>query len=350
MRKKWLLLITTYLASFLLVAGLYATAYFQLRHANNFIRLFPPHMLGKQSRIDLSTNAFYIAGRDQDTLYLANRLDARWIKKVSLTTLSNVDLALQWPVLTPPFSDWQVSINQGILSFSNYINGIVLQSSAPFSKAAPVAKLAQPLYRTIPLSHHTMVAKSYNSQLKTRSIVRLQLDRFLVNQSYLPAQKPDGLYSTEGILLWNEAYEKLLYIHNFINTVTILDSSCAIQATRSTIDLTDSLHGSVITSRQNGNQVQQVESAIVNQLATTDQHLVLVYSKTPANNQPLAQFRKNATIDVYQLPAFTYLYSFYLPLAKDQHPVDILLHQQQLFVLMGTELIRYQLILPAPGP
>lgn len=348
MRKKGLLLVTTYLASFFIVAGLYATAYFQLRHANNFLRLFPPHMLGKQTRIELATNAFYFAGRDQDTLYLANRLDARWLKKINLTTLHAVDLSLQWPNLTPPFTDWQVSFNKGILSFSNYINGTVLQSSAPFSEAVQLAKLSQPLYRTIPLNNDALVAKSYNSQRKTRSIVRLQKGQPLVNQSYLPPGKPDGLYSTDGILLWNETSQQLLYIHHFINSVTILDSACKLLATHATIDWADSLKGGVITSQQQGNQVQQVESAIVNQMATTDQHLVMVYSKAPANNQPLAQFRKNATIDVYELPAFTYLYSFYLPLAQDQHLVDMQLHRQQLFVLMGTELIRYQLILPAP--
>jgi hypothetical protein len=348
MRKKWLLLVTTYLASFLIVAGLYATAYWQLRQSNKFIRLFPPHMLGKQNRIDLGTNAFYFAGIDKDTLYLANRLDARWIKKIHLPTLTAVDLSIRWPNLQPPFSDWQVSINRGLLSFSNYINGTLLLSAEPFSQPYRITKLPQPLYRTIPIHPQTIFAKSYNSPLKTRSILRLQLDRPLENQSFLPPRKPDGLYSTEGILLWNEANENLVYIHNFINRVTILDSSCTVKATHSTIDWSDSLKGSIIISQQKDNQVQQVESAIVNQLAATDQHLVLVYSKAPASNQPLALFRKNATIDVYQLPAFSYLYSFYLPLAADKHLVDMQLHHQELYVLMGTELIRYQLILPAP--
>lgn len=347
MRKKWTIVLVTYLASLLLVVGLYANAYFQLRKTNSFIRLFPPHMLGKQHRIDVGTNAFYIAGIHQDTLYLSNRLDARWLKKVSLSNLDTTDLILSWPTMQPPFSDWQVSLQNEILSFSNYLTGTLLLSSYPFHQPYFKAKLAQPFYKTLPIHPSLLFAKSYNTPLQSRSIVRLTLDQSIPQQAYLPPKKPDGLYSTDGILLWNATYQNLLYLHNFVNTVTILDSTCNVQYSHNTIDLVDSIKGSIIRQQQKGIQIQQVETSLNNSLATTDQHLVLVYSKAPASNQSLARFRKNATIDIYQLPTFRYLYSFYLPLTPTTTLLDLQLYNQHLYALTGTELIQYQLLLPS---
>lgn len=326
-----------------LVAGLYWSAYARLRTTNSFLRLFPPHVLGSRKQIELPSNAYYFAGQIGDTLFLGNRLYPQRVIKVHQESMDTTIYHFSVNSSPNTLSYWSLHVAQASWLWYNSASGERYVSSSPYTDSLTPGIDRQPLHGAVTLSPNYMVTKTFDSQRSSRCLQKTAIDHALLPNIYYPRQQIEGIYSTDGMLLFNRNWNQLIYLHHFTNRITLLDTNLNEQTHQQTIDLTDSIKGNIITSTESGVTKQKLEGSIVNQDACTDGNLLLVLSKAPAKNQTLASFRKSATVDIYTFPDLNYRHSFYLPLAKDHTTLDIQLVGSYLYVLHGTALVRYGL-------
>lgn len=346
MRNKILLLVAILGVSLLLVGAMYWTSLLLLRSKNNFIRLFPPALLGSRQAIALNTNAFTIIGKQQDTLYLGNRLSPKSCIKVAMPTMDTLHQTFDWmPQDSLPFY-WNLQLRDSQLAATNTLNGHLLLSSFPYRSMRHVQQFTQPLHVSIPLSATSFVAKYFDSKKNARSIGKYLMGSEQPTLSYLPWKQDEGIFSTDGHLVLNEKWKQFLYIHHYTNQIEALDTNLSKLITSSTIDLEDSITGKVISAKTSNSIVQRLEGSIVNQLATTHNDYLLVLSKQMAKNQSLSQFNTHSTLDVYRLPSLSYDFSFLIPVPKRKRIQDLVLDNNELFLLIDQELVKYRLFFP----
>lgn len=346
MRNNLKKLIGILISSLLLVAFLYFSSFIQMRSENNFIRLFPPAILGERKAVSLHTNAYTFIGKFSDTLVLGNRLTPYKYIKVPINTMDTLQGTFSWiPRDSLPFY-WNLSLKDSQLVASNTLTGKLLQSTYPFDTVNNSLLLNQPIQTCIPLSISSLIGKTFDSKLNTRSIVKYLSNETNPDHSFLPWKQQEGIYSPDGFLLFNNKWSRLLYIHHYVNRIESLDTNLNRIESSSTIDLEDTLPGKVITEKKDSTLVQRLEGSPVNHLATTDKDYLLVISKRLAKNQSLNQFNSHSTFDVYQLSDLKYKFSFHVPLPNKGTIHDIELDKNYLYLLLGEELIRYRLFFP----
>jgi len=346
MRNNLKQLASILISSFLLVALLYLSSFIQLRSKNNFIRLFPPAILGERKAISLHTNAYTFIGKFSDTLVLGNRLSPYKYIKVPINTVDTLQGTFSWiPRDILPFY-WNLSLQDSHLVASNTLTGQLLQSTYPFDSVNKSLQLHQPIQTSIPLSTSCLIGKTFDSKLNTRSIVKYLSNETNPDHSFIPWKQQEGIYSPDGFLLFNNKWNRLLYIHHYVNRIESLDTNLNKIETSSTIDLEDTLPGKVITEKKDSTLVQRLEGSSVNHLGSTDNDYLLVISKRLAKNQSLNQFNSNSTFDVYQLPELNYKFSFHVPLPNRETIHSIDLNKNYLYLLLGEDLIRYRLFFP----
>ncbi|MFL5787334.1 MAG: hypothetical protein ACJ748_04730, partial [Flavisolibacter sp.] len=72
MKRPLTILVIFFLISIILISILYGWS-LRINHGNNsFRRLFPPHILSKETIMDLHVNSYYIAGATPHHIYLGN--------------------------------------------------------------------------------------------------------------------------------------------------------------------------------------------------------------------------------------------------------------------------------------
>jgi hypothetical protein len=195
-----------------------------------------------------------------------------------------------------------------------------------------------------PISGNRSVIRAISSKTKESVLGSLSLnDSIAVHLNhYLLSKQIDGLFDTDGTLLYNNQYHKILYTYYYRNQYVITDTLMKTKALGKTIDTTtraaikvkyvQSLQGSKIT----------VPVVTVNKRTATYGNYLYVHAGLLGKYEPREVWDSTSIIDVYDFTTNTYAFSFYIDDKAKKKIKDFRVENDIIYTLNGNYLLSYR--------
>ncbi|MEE1896978.1 MauE/DoxX family redox-associated membrane protein [Flavobacterium rakeshii] len=337
-------LFTTCFCSSVLMVMLYLVSEDIVHYSNRFIRRFPHSPAVKTHDLDLGYQSFYISGLEDEKVYIGS--------STAQLTLLSIDSALQFPVshridldrkdlpfrsvtiaVLPPYfyvADgavpcffrgdthlWEADlIGEGDEFFTHYMpidsNSVVLRSQQRGSGESILGKAA------------------FGSGISTR-----------LNPNLLEKQL-DGLFDTDGHLLYDSSENKGVYVYAYRNQFIVFNNNLKLAYRGNTIDTISKANIEVMEIREHGVKKLNRQPLVVNQDAALCGNLLFIHSRIPGRYEGNTMWRQASIIDVYDLSDNSYRLSFYVYDEGRKKLRDFRVNQNALYALVGTKVVKYE--------
>lgn len=297
------------------VALLYLGSEKQMKRNNAFVRRYIPHPIEKIGEYNLGYNSYYIAGMDEQTIYLGN-----YTTPLSMTTLD---------VSSGQFKEFRIEINKMDLPYSRvkilvkppyfYVGDgtipILFKGNIADWKAS-VFSYGDAYFLDYIISDSTEIGfVTISSETKSKTIGLLthtsDSNQIFLNTSILKKQL-HGLFDTDGMLLWNSLHQQFIYPYYYRNTFEVFDNDLKAIYTGNTIDTISQAILDVAYYQDKNQYKKSGNSIMVNRYSTTSGHYLYINSDRLGKYEDAEVLNSASIIDVYDIRNNTYAFSFYL--------------------------------------
>ncbi|MGC4041881.1 MAG: MauE/DoxX family redox-associated membrane protein [Flavobacterium sp.] len=249
-----------------------------IHHHNNFTRRFPHFPAVQQGEIDLKSESYYFAGSDNGKIYLGNYTAPLQIVEIDSALKSRVIHNLKINKMKLPFTSIQIRVQPPFFylvdgnvpcifkgNISNWNASYVMRGDPYFSQFA-VTDSNHVAFRTILKKTKTNTLGLFN--LKDTSSIGFHPE--------LIQKQIDGVFDTDGQMLYDSRFKKLIYLYRFRNEFIIADSHLKLLSRGHTIDTTAHANIKVATISSSGETKLATPPLIVNNTGTVFQNILFV--------------------------------------------------------------------------
>ena len=181
-------------------------------HRNNFIRRFPHHPITKINELDLKHPSFYIAGIEENKVYLGNYEAPLHVIVIDIGLQTQKNYVIRLSKSKLPFRSVQVRVQPPYFylmdgtvpcifrgSLTDWKANLWMHNKVYFVKGEPLNKES--------FSIRSISSKNHENVLGTITIT----DTIKVRLASLLLEKQiDGIFDTDGNLIYNEQLKKVL--------------------------------------------------------------------------------------------------------------------------------------------
>ncbi|TRZ46096.1 hypothetical protein [Robertkochia solimangrovi] len=346
MRNRIFYLIITAVLSLIMVMGIYEFSKSPKLPENGFVRIFPPHVLSEFKIMPITNNTNLI-GYVGDDIYMHNAGISMAYSVYSTTDHETRSIPINllykgkiaWKLLKMKVCDSGIFMAEGIspnIFFTPF-------SSQSLKRIAGVYPGFMNLY---PIDSTCVILKTYDPEKQQSILLKYNLhSNKVINSPGLLKKQVDGIFCTEGDLVYDPMYKRFIYLYRYRNEFFTMNTDLQLLGTGHTIDNIQNVRIAVGSYKRN-NQVKTTLSSpnkVVNVRGQVSRNNLFVQSAIRASNEMPRTFQNNTVVDIYSLQSNTYLYSFYIPEYKDQNVRDFIIIADYLVVLYEDHLIRYSM-------
>jgi hypothetical protein len=165
----------------------------------------------------------------------------------------------------------------------------------------------------VPLGPNSFFVKSLSAETKESVLGKIFTDSpYYYFDSSLLERQVDGVFCTDGIMLHNEEFNRLIYVYRYRNQFLLMDTSLHNIGIGNTIDTVTRAKVKVRAIDSGKTKTLAVPPPAVNNTAATYSHWLFVNSHLLAQNEHPKAHAEASVIDVYDLTSRAYLFSFYV--------------------------------------
>lgn len=344
--KRFFLLIgLTSILSIGIVWLLYVSSERIMQQENPFIRRFIPQLVDFETKIDLPSNSYYIAGFGDSVLYMGNLLAPLYAMEIdaSLRTIKEIKLApeessfnfrsVQFRVVPPNFFLFDGTVP------CFYIGNINDWSAELKVDGDPYFTLAEPLdpYNFVFRSNKSITGENILGILN----FACPEDYNLLENLLIKQNENDGIFDTDGFLLVDKETSTIVYTYRYRNQFLILNSNGEVVSQGNTID-TVSVAKIKIERTSKGLEMSAPPTSVNLTGAVFKNHL-FISSALRGKYDDKKSWDKSATIDVYDTKNRIYLFSFYLTGLKDKKLKQFFVTEDKIYALFGSQIMAYKI-------
>lgn len=338
-RRNFILtMLATSCAGILLIILLYFSSE-NLMHTNNsFIRRFPTHAQPEYNKINLGHNSYYFAGISGDKIYLGNRTAPQIMTIIDTSFSEKKQTIIKVEDQSYKFLDPQVAVYpphfylfDGLApciftgDTDNWYARFITDSLNRATAILPL-KSGNFALRTTSLASHSNTLKIFSSALKVQDSANF----------VLPGQT-DGIFDTDGMLLYNEQIDKLFYIYFYRNQYLIFNNNLYLESTFKTID-TVSIATVKIVKKISGESQMAKPPLYIHKNAATYYNLLFIQSDRIGKYEDAAILKHATMIDIYDTYSSKYLNSIYVYKVNDNKLKSFRVHDNKLYTISGSYL------------
>ncbi|WP_035663513.1 DoxX family protein [Flavobacterium sp. ACAM 123] len=316
-----------------------------VHHRNNFVRRFPHHPVIKTHEMDIKFNSYYIAGIDNGKIYLGNVSAPLNILVIDTALQFQERFIIQLSKEVLPFLRVQVRVKPPYfyvvdgtipIIFKGNINdwkaSVLMYGKVYFSLIEPT-DAKNFAFRAVSSTKHRNVLGT----LKINGTTEVKLADNLLKKQI------DGLFDTDGMLLFNEQLQKVIYTYYYRNQYLITDSHLNLDYVGHTIDTTSRARIKVAYINSKKQYKLSAPPLLVNKSTSTYGNYLFVNAGLMGQYEPEEMWRKASVIDVYDFLHKRYDFSFYIE-DQEGHRLEHFEVKDNLVVaLMGHKIITYRL-------
>lgn len=315
-----------------------------IHHRNNFVRRFPGNAT-KVNEIDLKFSSYYFAGAAKDKIYLGKNTAPLLV--TTLDTLlhkrdefkihpSRTDFpfqSVQVRVLPPNFylidgsvpvifkgniKDWRGNVKwNGATTFSHY-----------------------QLIDSLTLAIRSNYNLKGESQLGSLYFGNKSKAHFNVN---LLQKQIDGIFDVDGMLHYDAALQKLVYVYLYRNQFIVADKTLQLNNRGKTIDTINKAQIKVVNVKSRHERKLAAPPLIVNKTSAICKNLLFVNSAMLGKYEPVEMWKEASIIDIYDLNTKSYQGSFYIYHIKNEKLKNFFVCDSNFYGFIGKYLVQYKL-------
>lgn len=296
------------------------------KYDNDFVRLFPPHAADVRTTYQIPSGSNLIA-LTSEAVILQNRyglvrvdIHSGDTTRIQLKIPFGAEVLIDSPyffihqgslgeIRRGPIKKWQTDT---IISFPHGFTGLQSISGNRL------------ILRTMDISER----KNYLSNLERTTTFTLK-------------KQVDGLLCTDGILLYSDELNWLVYIFRYRNQFICLDANLDIVRLGNTIDTTSVAKISV--AEVGGNITMSKPPLAVNTNARVSGKYLFVQSNLMAKNESQEDIKERTVIDVYNLFDSSYAFSFYVQDESGSSMESFIVNDLTLAAVFKNTLVLYDL-------
>src|SRR5690606_2222597 len=173
----------------------------------------------------------------------------------------------------------------------------------------------------------------------------LQLgDSMLLTLNYDLLQKQiDGVFDSDGILLYDPWIKKMVYVHYYHNKIIIADSLLQKTQFGKTIDTISFPEIKVASLEKRNQRKMAAPPLLVNKKAAVNNGFLFVQGNLLGKLESEFMWGRASIIDVYDLLDQSYVLSFYVHHNFGEHLIDYIVSERKFIGIFNNTLIVYEL-------
>ncbi|CAM4145475.1 MauE/DoxX family redox-associated membrane protein [Flavobacterium weaverense] len=311
-----------------------------IHNRNNFVRRFPKHPTVLQNSMELPFDTYYIAGYDQEFIYLGNRSAPLLVTIIDTALQSSREIRINLPQNEFPFITPKLKVVPPNFYFTDGTVPCIYSGSMKTWKAE--LRLYKNTYFSIfePISIEKAAIRAIGINSKERVIGTINLankNKLKLNDNLLQKQI-DGFFDTDGMLLYNRQLDTLLYTYYYRNTFLKIHPSLTSYSVGNTIDTISQAQVKIATIESKGITTLAQPPLQVNKNTATYGHYLFVDAALIGKFEPKELWQKASIIDVYDLSKNKYIFSFYIYNKDDQKMTEFIVINDLIISLFGKHL------------
>jgi len=342
-----LILFLTMLLSSALVFGLYITSDRGSHRNNAFQRHFPPQSPGLVNAIELKYNSFYIAGISDGSIFLGNTTAPLYALAVD-TLLKNVtplDFSLIEHTKNRQFNSLQFRVLDSVYFLSDRSIPAIFKGTIGNWTATEIPGKFPSFSSIEPISRNALGLVVNDRVTKEDEIAVMMIDgvpNLKINPELLVKQV-DGVFDTDGILLYNQELNKIIYVYYYRNQYVITDDSAKFISKGVTIDTVTTATVKVTKNKSKNETTVAGVPVIINADAATYGNFLFIKSNRLGKSEPDRVLKQASIVDIYNLSRKRYAFSFYLYDYNNEKVRSFAVYGNLLVVLTNNHLVTYRL-------
>lgn len=344
-RKKYpFLIVFSVLISTLLVIVLFVSSEDIIHNKNPFIRRYPQNTLEAVKTVDLGFNSYYFAGFFNKRIYLANYTDP--LHLLSFDSLAQKrKVKLSFDDRGTPFRSIKIKIRGNYFYLMDGNVPCIFRGEIKDQKITTQLRGVPRFTAAEPIDSTTIVFRSINQKRKA-NVLGLYHGGVRPRVAYAPhllKQQIDGVFDTDGMLLYNEEFKHIVYTYFYRNQFIVAENTGKFQFNGNTIDTITHARIKVAYLKDKTERQMGAPPLLVNAVSETRNHLLFVNSKVPGRFENEKVWKQSFIIDVYNLNKGKYLLSFPIYAEGNQKIQSLFVSTTHLYVIMGTRMFIYRL-------
>ena len=331
--------------SIALVVGLFLMSENIIHYHNKLTRRFPHTLIQKMTDVDLKLNSYYIAGVDNDKIYLGNTTAPLLITVLDTNLRQTAKQSINLDSKDLPFQAVKVIV-QGTHVF--VLDGripCVFRGNTKDWKAKLLKKGGEYFTSAQAMDSSTIAVRTFSSKNgeAIMGIINLaDTAKTALNPDILQKQF-DGVFDTDGQLLYSVTLQRFIFLYAYRNQFTVFDSHLKIDFRGNTIDTITHAKLSIVKVKKHHERKFSKPPLFVNKSSATYSNLLFVNSAIPGRYEQDTLWKEASIIDVYNIAGDSYLFSFCIYNSEGKKVRGFAVNNNKLYALIGNHIISYNL-------
>ena len=344
-RKRIFILVPVALFSSIgIVSLLFVLSETIIHQRNPFVRRFPVHLQKEVSQFDLQYNSYYFAGIAEGKIYLGNTTAPLHILVVDTLLAGAERKQIKLDQMKLPFHSLQVKIIPPHLYVGDGTVPCLYKGSTKDWKAELQKGKIMRFSLVEPIDSITLAFRGSNPKTGENCIGLFKLGTSITTTTNpdLLQKQLDGIFDTDGMLLYNSQRKWVHYIYYYRNQFVTADTKLVLRHTGNTID-TVSKAQLKIANLQGGESKLSAPALLINRMAAVYKNVLFVNSDRIGKYEDDSMLKHATIVDVYNLNTGNYLLSFYLYHINTQKMRSFKVVGNTIYTLTGNYLSRSEL-------
>lgn len=305
---------------------------------NNFVRRFPTHAEPEYNKIDLGYNSFYFAGIASDKIYLGNSTAAQVITIIDTTFKKKEQSIIKLDKPDFQFLAPKIAVNAPYFYLFDGLAPVIFKGKTGDWKANFITSDLNRATAIIPTDTMKFVLRSASLRKHSNVLQIFNANRKAVETASftLPAQM-DGIFDTDGILVYNAQYKKIQYVYYYRNQYLIFNDNMKLEKQGKTIDTVTKANLKVVNTR-NGESILAAPPTIINKNAAAYYNLLFIQSDRIGRFEDDEILKFATVIDIYDTASDKYLSSIYLYKIDNLKLKSFTIYDGKLYAITGKYL------------
>ncbi len=325
------------------VVALFLSSEHIIKKENSFIRRFGQHPIRDEKAVDLEINSYYFAGMTDGQIYLGNSTAPLLITQIDTALTNKKAVKIELDNVDHSFRYIQLQVKPPHFYFYDGTVPVIYRGHLGDTTAHTVSINDCYFSQLQVIDSVNFAFRAQSSQTKSWVLGTLNLEaapNIRLAQSLLEKQV-DGIFDTDGQLLYDDASRELVYIYYYRNQFLIMDQELNLLQELNTID-TASRAKVQVRTLSDGRHKMDAPRLQVNKASMVHRQVLFNVSNLMGRFESRELWNRTSVIDLYRTNQQEYLGSFYVHDRGKDKQSGMLATDKYLFVLRGSEIVRYR--------
>lgn len=332
--------------SIIIVVVLFRLSEETIHRNNSFLRRYPHHPVTALKGIPINYNSFYIAGFANGKIYLGNSTAPLYLLSVDTSLKKTRPIRIRIAdSKNYTFSSVQVRIKPPYFYMADGSVPIIYTGNINHWIAKTMIKGGDHFSLIEPTDTDNFAVRTNdknNGEHLLGTITPSGKGKITASPNAL-RKKIDGIFDTDGMLVYNEQLQKIIYLYYYRNTFIVADANFKSIYNGKTIDTVSQVPMQFAYIKSKNEKKFAKQPAMIQKFATSSGKYLFVKSDRLGRYESEENIKQQSIIDVYDLQKHTYEFSFYLYNYKNEEIRTFKIYGNHLVGLTKNYLISCEL-------